>query len=92
MRLDGFPWAQYGSVEAKVVRVAGEIRDNALRVELVLQANQANNAASNAYVQHGLSGTVEIGTERLAPAVLVLRAAGQMVSRQPRAAADGPAQ
>jgi membrane fusion protein (multidrug efflux system) len=88
MRLDGFPWAQYGSVEAKVVRVAGEIRDNALRVELVLQASPG----SNAYVQHGLSGTVEIGTERLAPAVLVLRAAGQMVSRQPRAAADGPAQ
>src|SRR4029078_8616317 len=33
LRLDGFPWAQYGMIDARVVRVAGEVRDGLVRVE-----------------------------------------------------------
>jgi membrane fusion protein (multidrug efflux system) len=37
LRLDGFPWSQYGSLEALVARVAGEVRDGSIRVELALR-------------------------------------------------------
>ena len=77
LKLDGFPWAQYGSVETQVLRVAGEVRDGALRVELLPTAA----SRSSALLQHGLTGTVEVGVEHAAPATLVLRAAGQAVGR-----------
>jgi membrane fusion protein (multidrug efflux system) len=73
MRLDGFPWAQYGVVEARVARVAGEVRDNGLRVELSPQA--APRLA--AVLRHGLTGRVEVRVERTSPAALLLRSAGQ---------------
>lgn len=80
LRLDGFPWAQYGVVEAKVSRVSGEVRDGGLRVELtpILQT------ASNLALRHGLTGGAEIIIEKVPPAVLVLRAAGQMLSGRAR--------
>ncbi len=77
LKLDGFPWAQYGSVEAQVQRVAGEVRDGTLRVELKPSANPR----SSALLQHGLTGAVEVALERATPAVLVLRAAGQAVGK-----------
>lgn len=73
LRLDGFPWAQYGVVRAKVVRVAGEVRDGALRVELA----PLPDAAGRAVLRHGLTGAVEVDIEQSSPAVLLLRAAGQ---------------
>ena len=33
LRLDGYPWAQYGTIEARVARVGSDIRDNLVRVE-----------------------------------------------------------
>ena len=75
LKLDGFPWAQYGSVQTQVLRVAAEVRDGALRVEL----QPAADTRSSALLQHGLTGTVEVGIESAAPATLVLRAAGQAV-------------
>jgi membrane fusion protein (multidrug efflux system) len=80
LRLDGFPWAQFGTIEARVSHVAGEIRDNAVRVELALPA-----PAPGIALQHGLPGSVEIAVEQTSPAVLVLRAAGQMTSRPQQA-------
>ena len=75
LRLDGFPWAQYGTVPARVSNVASDIRDGKVRVELAV------NAAGHSRIpyQHGLPGTVEIEVERLSPAALVLRSAGQML-------------
>lgn len=75
LRLQGFPWAQYGTVSAKVSRVAGEIRDGKVRVELAV------NSASPSRIpfQHGLPGSVEVQIERVSPAALVLRSAGEMV-------------
>jgi len=82
VRLEGFPWMQYGSVAATVTQVAGEIRDGLVRVDLAL----APERSSAIPLQHGLPGVVEIEIERVSPMVLALRAAGQFLTR---AAASG---
>lgn len=77
MRLDGFPWAQYGGVHATVDRVATEINNGLVRVEFAI-----DDRADSAFIlQHGLTGSVEIKVEDITPAMLVLRASGQMISR-----------
>jgi membrane fusion protein (multidrug efflux system) len=76
LRLDGFPWTQYGSIGATVGRAASEVRDGLVRIELV----PALAAVPEAIVQHGLPGTVEISLEQVPPAVLMLRAAGQWLA------------
>ena len=75
LRLQGFPWAEYGSVLATVAAVASEIRDGGVRVELTLAG-----VGTRVPLQHGLPGTVEVAIERVTPAQLVFRAAGQVVS------------
>lgn len=77
LRLDGFPWAQYGTVAATVSRVAGEIRDNRIRVEFTPDAAWP----AGVQLQHGLPGTMEVTLDTVAPAVMVLRAAGQALGR-----------
>jgi membrane fusion protein (multidrug efflux system) len=74
MRLDGFPWAQFGTIALTVDRVASEIRDGRIRVELLPDAS-----ARSKLLQHGLPGSVEIEIERTTPLVMALRAAGQML-------------
>jgi membrane fusion protein (multidrug efflux system) len=78
IRLKGFPWTEYGSLEAIVVSVASEIRDGSIRVEFTVAANPT----SAVPIQHGLPGMVEVETERLSPATLVLRAAGQLLAKR----------
>jgi membrane fusion protein (multidrug efflux system) len=74
MRLDGFPWTAFGSLDAEVTLVASEIRDQMVRVELrPLPAPD-----SRILLQHGLPGAVEISLEQVSPAVLLLRAIGQV--------------
>jgi len=77
LRLEGFPWAQYGSIAATVSTVASEIRDNRVRVEL----NIAGSPAFAVPLQHGLPGAVEVEVERVSPAALTLRTAGQLITR-----------
>jgi multidrug resistance efflux pump len=77
LRLDGFPWAQYGSIAVKVDRVAREIRDGRVRVEFL--PNSPDD--SSLLLQHGLPGSVEVEIEQTTPAVLALRAAGQNLTR-----------
>lgn len=79
MRLEGFPWTQYGTVSAKVSRVASEIRDGLIRVEFTVESA----SVARALLQHGLPGSVEVSVEQTSPAILVLRAAGQMLSTAP---------
>ena len=76
LRLDGFPWTQYGTVKATVTRVAGEVRDGSVRVELAIDRS----ASTAIPLQHGLPGTVEIEVERVTPAALILRNAGRMIA------------
>jgi multidrug resistance efflux pump len=73
LRLDGFPWTEYGSISATVTHVASEVRDGRIRVELAVSPYSANRIP----MQHGLPGTVQVQVERISPASLVLRAIGR---------------
>ncbi len=73
VRLNGFPWAQFGVINARVSRVAGELRNGKVHVELA----PTRPANPRIPLQHGLPGTVEIATEQLSPAALLLRSAGR---------------
>jgi multidrug resistance efflux pump len=77
LRLTGFPWTQYGSVAATVASVASEARDGQIRVELLVDPNPL----SPIPLRHGLPGIVEVEVEQVSPATLVLRAAGQFLTR-----------
>lgn len=79
LRLEGFPWAQYGTVAATVSRVAGEIRDQRIRVEFTPR----DGWPAGVQAQHGLPGTVEVTLEAVAPAELLLRATGQRLAGVP---------
>ena len=74
MRLEGFPWIQYGSVTATVTHIASEVRDGEMRVELNLDTTE------NSLIpfQHGLSGSVEVAVEYITPVTLLLRTVGQL--------------
>jgi membrane fusion protein (multidrug efflux system) len=76
MRLDGYPWAQYGVVDATVARVSGEWREGTLRVELVPH----DRGAGGPPLVHGLPGTVEVRVEDATPAQLLLRASGRRLA------------
>jgi membrane fusion protein (multidrug efflux system) len=77
LRLDGFPWVQYGSLPAIVDRVANETRNGKIRVELRVEAGHSFPVP----LQHGLPGILEVNVEQLSPAALVLRAAGKLLAR-----------
>lgn len=76
LRLDGYPWTQYGTLAAKVVAVGNEPIDGRVRVELVLVVASAPAIP----LGHGLSGTAEVGIERASPAELVLRTVGKRLT------------
>lgn len=76
LRLEGFPWTEFGTVPAVVARVASELRDGRVRVEL----DVAPPTSSRIPLQHGLPGSVEIEVERVSPGILLLRAAGQLLA------------
>jgi multidrug resistance efflux pump len=76
LRLEGFPWTQYGSLTATVQNVGNEVRDGRVRVELAIDPN----THSAIPIQHGLPGSVEVRIGRVSPATLVLRAAGRLIA------------
>ncbi|HSU33022.1 MAG TPA: HlyD family efflux transporter periplasmic adaptor subunit [Bryobacteraceae bacterium] len=75
VKLNGFPWAQYGTVPAVVSRVAGEVRDGTVRVELAVNPSHL----SRVPLQHGAPGSVEVQVERVSPAALLLSSAGRLI-------------
>lgn len=87
IRLDAFPWAQYGSIKATVSSVAAEPRDGRIRVELEVHPDPSSSIS----IQHGLPGLAEVEVERVSPAALLLRAAGLRLgdSGEARPAAGG---
>lgn len=84
MNLEGFPWTQFGSLSATVTNVASEVREGRIRVELTVNLD----GASRIPVQHGLPGAVEVQVEKISPAALVLRTAGQWLATPHAAAAS----
>ncbi|HEV3051282.1 MAG TPA: HlyD family efflux transporter periplasmic adaptor subunit [Longimicrobium sp.] len=83
MRLDAFPWTEYGRLHGRVARVAREPRGGTLRVEIVL----ASDAPAGVPLEHALPGAVDVEIERVNPATLLLRAAGSRRRAAPTAAA-----
>jgi membrane fusion protein (multidrug efflux system) len=79
LRLEGFPWAQYGAVPATVTEVGNDPRDGLVRVELTPDEG----ASFPVPLEHGAPLRAEVAVERQAPAVLVLRAAGEWLARPP---------
>jgi membrane fusion protein (multidrug efflux system) len=77
LRLDGFPWAEFGTVSASVADVGREVRDGRVRVELALLPRSSFRGT----LQHGMPGTLEVAVERLSPLNLTLRTAGQWLTR-----------
>lgn len=87
LRLDSYPWAEFGVVNATVKEVASEPRDGRVNVEL--EVDVASNA--RVHLEHGLTSSVEVDVERLSPARLVLRAAGRAIESGPPPAPPKPA-
>jgi multidrug resistance efflux pump len=83
LRLDGFPWTQYGHVEATVTRVASVTREQRVRVELTVRRI----ANSTIPLRHGMPGVAEVEAERVAPLALLVRSLGQRLSGEPAPAA-----
>ena len=79
LRMDGFPWTQFGMPRATVTDVGSEPADGRVRVELALDPGSAPAIS----LEHGMSGTAEVEVERASPAVLVLRAVGKLLTTRP---------
>jgi hypothetical protein len=85
--LDGFPWLQYGFVEAAVTHIASEPRAGRVRVECSIRQTPPG-----VKLEHGLLGKAEIVVEHVSPWTLLLRAAGQAaLELEYPAPATGPA-
>jgi membrane fusion protein (multidrug efflux system) len=76
LRLDAFPWAEFGAVSATVARVATESREGSVTVELTL----APGASYRGPLQAGMPGEVDVEVERATPLELLLRIAGQALT------------
>jgi membrane fusion protein (multidrug efflux system) len=77
VRWEGFPALQFGTTAATVSVVSSELREGRVRVHLAIQSDPA----SAVPLGHGLPASVEVETERVAPASWLLRAAGRVMSR-----------
>ena len=85
LRLDGFPWTEFGSLDSEVTRVSTESRDGKLWVDCAV----APGPDSAIPLQHGMPGTLVVEVERISPAELVLRAVGRTVNASSSAATRG---
>jgi len=82
VRLDGFPWTRFGTLEAEVTQVASEPSDGLNRVELRFKSD-----APSIPLQHGLTGHVDVLVGTATPWQLLLDTLGARV-REPAPAAD----
>lgn len=78
VRLDAFPWAQYGVVEARVTRVGSEPREGHVLVEL-----EALRVPPQIHPQHGMQAAVDVEVERETPWHLLLRLCGALQNPPP---------
>jgi membrane fusion protein (multidrug efflux system) len=76
MRLDAYPWTQFGTLPAKVANVANEPTAGKIRIELAVQPRK-NSAI---VLQHGLTGSVEVEVDRVSPASMVLRSVVKLLN------------
>ena len=79
LRLDGFPWMQYGTVAARVAEVGNEANGGLIRVQFSLDRIPKMAIP----IEHGLPGSAQVQVEQVSPLVLALRAAGQRRPTKP---------
>lgn len=72
LRLQVFPWIQYGMLQASVRAVDNESQTGKIRVELDIE-----HIPDTIIPQHGLTGQVEISVEEITPAALLFRMVGR---------------
>lgn len=72
LRLDAYPWMQYGAIPISVVRISSEARDGTIEVEFALD----DAARARMPLEHGLPGSVQVEVDRVTPIDLLLRAVG----------------
>jgi len=78
MRVDAYPWLQFGTLNAVVTRVASELREGGLSVELEIDPS-----SERIPLEHGLPGSVEVSVAKSTPAELVLRTLGLFLNPNP---------
>lgn len=76
LRLDGYPWIEYGTLRGRVEAIASEAEDGLVRVECSL----SDQPDSKIPVEHGLTGVLEVEVESVSPAALLLRTIGQAIA------------
>lgn len=81
LRMDGFPWIQYGVLFATVVSVGNDPLSDQVRADLDIEPESAPAIP----LGHGLSGVAEVEVERISPARLVLRSVGRWLTTGRRA-------
>lgn len=69
LRLDAFPAEAYGAVPATVADIDETLQDGRFQIQLTLHPT----AGSRIPFQTGLTGSVEIEVEQVAPAAMLLR-------------------
>jgi membrane fusion protein (multidrug efflux system) len=77
LRLDSYPWLQYGTVAAVVTTVPRTPREGWLEVRLSI----AQEPPAPIALDFGMTGVVEVAVEQVSPAELLLRTAGRRISR-----------
>lgn len=83
IRFPGFPWTEFGALEAQVQSVAGELREGRVVVVLELTSQEDGRIP----LRHGLPGTVSVRVEEVSPAGLLFRSLGRSFTHR-RAATD----
>ena len=78
IKLDGFSWARYGQLSARVQRVASAIQGGVVQVALVIEGE----VPAGLPLQHDLPATVEIAIGNKTPYQLVLQRAGDLLQGQ----------
>lgn len=71
-RLEAFPLVEYGWIRGRVDRIGSEAVNGLVQIAVVLDRDE-----SGVHLEHGLTGSLEIETERVSPLALIFRAAGR---------------
>lgn len=85
MRLDGFPWLQYGEIELQITHVANESRNGRIRVDFEVTATP-----KAIELRHGLPGQVIVETEQLQPIAMLLRTLGSFIPSESTTPGEQP--
>ncbi len=75
MRLDAYPWMQFGTVRAQVANVGSESHNGKVRVDLTILHQNTPKFS----VRHGLTGSVEVEVNRIKPIDIILRKVGAWI-------------